>query len=247
MSLRIRLILVTTAVVTVLFGISEWLSYRQTAALLDEHERILVETSDHTVALQTLRATRARMFLSATTMRILHAAGTLVIAVAILNYVWYRVIYRPIRRLLSQINIMGRGTWKSALPVKRNDEIGELTTAFNDLGQQLTSTFHHINTSSKLSALALVGSRLVREVRAVREQIVSSTRSLEGCTGPAIETAITTLTEAHGHLERLESQFQKDFDEELSAVSMHPPTADKQNQRVNHRSVAVTQGQGKQG
>jgi hypothetical protein len=57
-------------------------------------------------------------------------------------------VYRPIQRLLAQINIMGCGTWKSSLPVNRNDQIGELTTAFNLPGQQLTSSFEYINTSS---------------------------------------------------------------------------------------------------
>ena len=126
MALRLRLILLTTAVVLVLFGISEWLNYRYTAALLEQHEAILVETADHAVALEKLREHARQMFLSVTTVRVLHAALTLIIAVAILNYLWYRVFYRPVRRLLAQVNIMGRGTWKSALPVNRNDEIGQL-------------------------------------------------------------------------------------------------------------------------
>jgi len=224
MSLRLRLILITTAVVIVLFGVSEWLSYRQTAALLDRHEAILIETADHVVALERLRATRNSMFLSVTTVRILYAVGTLVVAVAILNYVWYRVIYRPIRRLLSQINIMGRGTWKSALPVKRNDEIGELTMAFNDLGRKLTSTFEYINTSSRLSALALVGNRLVREMVAVESQITSSRRGLDSNTDAGIIAARETLVALEARLQDVERQFQEDFDRELSAVSAgHPP------------------------
>src|SRR5690242_16685349 len=102
MSLRTKLILITTAVVSVLFGVSEWLSYEQTSALLNQHEAILMETADHTVALEKLKATRERMFVSTTMMRVIHAVGTLIIAVAFLNYIWFRVIYRPIERLLSQ-------------------------------------------------------------------------------------------------------------------------------------------------
>lgn len=219
MNLRVRLILLTTAVVAVLFGVSEWLSYQHTAALLDRHEAILVETADHAIALQKLRATRERMFLSVTTTRMLIAAATLVIAVAILNLVWYRVFYLPIRRLLSQINIMGRGTWKTALPVERNDEIGELTKAFNELGQQLTSTFLYINTSSKLSALALVGSRLVREVRVIRSEVAASVKALEKCSGPAIPATIATLTAVERQLDGLEKKFENDFDRELSAAA----------------------------
>jgi signal transduction histidine kinase len=227
MSLRLRLILMTTAVVVVLFGVSEWLSYQQTAQLLDRHEAILTETADHAVALERLRATRSSMFLSVTTVRILYAVGTLLIAVAVLNYVWFRVIYRPIRRLLSQINIMGRGTWRSALPVKRNDEIGELTMAFNDLGRQLTSTFEHINTSSRLSALALIGNRMVREVIAVEAQIANSRRGLDAINDAEVIAAREILASVEAQLKQVERQFQEDFDRELSAVS------------AGHRSAAA--------
>jgi nitrogen fixation/metabolism regulation signal transduction histidine kinase len=218
-SLRLRLILITTAVVTVLFGVSEWLNYQQTGALLDQHEAILRETADHAVALERLRVTRERMFLSTTKIRIIHAVGTLVIAVAILNYVWFRVIYRPIHRLLSQINIMGRGTWTTGLPVRRNDEIGELTRAFNDLGPQLTSTFEHIHTSSKLSALALIGSRLVREVTAARGQITAVAHTLESCKAREAVSAITALATVETQLRLLEEQFQSDFDQQVTAMS----------------------------
>ncbi len=232
MSLRVRMILITTIVVTVLFGVSEWLNYAQTAALLDQHEAILQETADHTVALRKLQDTRAQMFVSTTTMRIWHALGTLIIAVTILNYVWYRVIYRPISRLLYQINIMGRGTWTSALPIKRNDEIGELTMAFNDLGRQLTSTFESINASSKLSALALIGNRLVRGIASVRGQVSGCARSLESSTDPTAAGAAATLSRVDARLAQLESQFEADFDRELSAFSAdhnhgsHHQTAD---------------------
>jgi HAMP domain-containing protein len=163
---------------------------------------------------------------SVTTVRILHAVGTLLIAVAILNFAWYRVVYRPIQRLLAQINIMGRGTWKSSLPVNRNDEIGELTTAFNRLGQQLTSSFEYINTSSRLSALALIGTRLVREVNALRGQIAAARRSFETRTDAGDAAGITMLTAVQDRLESLETRFQRDFEHELSSMSVAPPAPD---------------------
>ena len=236
MTLRLRLMLVTSAVVLFLFGISEWLSYRHTAALLERHEAILVETADHAVALEKLSNTRNRMFLSVTTVRVLNAVVTLMISVAVLNYVWYRVIYRPIRRLLAQINIMGRGTWMSALPIHRNDEIGQLTSAFNELGQQLTSTFHHINTSSRLSALALVGHRLVREVNVARGEIFSATQALRTANhhdNPTL-SAVSTLNAVYSKLEQLETQFQSDFDHEVVEASGHleKPIGDAQPHRT---------------
>jgi nitrate/nitrite-specific signal transduction histidine kinase len=224
MSLRIRLILATSAVVLVLFGLSEWLSYAHTTALLDQHEAILIETSDHAAALERLRQTRSSLLWSATTVRVLNAALTLLISVAVLNYVWYRVIYRPIRRLLGQINIMGRGTWTSDLPIHRDDEIGRLTAAFNDLGRQLTSTFQSIHTSSRLSALALVGHRLMREVTEARVELTAAAESLRAARRQdhAVSAALATLNVVNSRLERLETQFQDDFNHEVVEASAAP-------------------------
>ena len=218
MTLRTKLMLITTAVVILLFGVSEWLSYRHITALLDQHESILIETTDHAVALEHLRATRDHALLSATTIRILNAAGTLVLAVAILNLVWYRVFYRPIRQLLSHMNIVGRGAWTHTLPVERNDEIGELTAAFNDLGLQLTSTFRHINSSSKLSAMALLGGRLAREVGAVRVRIAGSAGVLNHRKDPRLAAVAADLDAIDERLAQLETAFQADFDDELTAM-----------------------------
>ncbi len=219
MTLRTKLILVTTAVVTLLFGVSEWLSYRYITGLLDQHEAILIATTDHAVALDRLRATRDHALLSVTSIRILHAAGTLVVGVAILNLVWYRVIYRPIRQLLAHMNIMGRGTWTHAVPVERNDEIGELTAAFNDLGRQLTSTFQHINSSSKLSAMALLGNRLGRELNAVRSRIAGSGRVLNNRKDARMNAVASELAAAEEQLAAIESAFQADFEHELGKAS----------------------------
>lgn len=212
--------MVTSAVVLSLFGASEWLSYRQTTALLEEHEAILAATADHAVALEKLKNTRNTMFLSVTTVRVLNAALTLIISVTVLNYVWYRVIYRPIRRLLAQINIMGRGTWKCALPVNRDDEIGQLTTAFNELGKQLTSTFRHINTSSRLSALAFIGHRTMREINVVRGELLAAAQSMQADNPEgATLSAMSTLSAVQSKLEQIETKFQIDFDQEVLEAS----------------------------
>jgi HAMP domain-containing protein len=218
MSLRVKLILITTAVVTILFGVSEWLSYQHTATLLDEHEAILIETADHTLALQKLQLARDRMFVSVTRIRVAHAVITLLIAVAALNYVWYRIIYRPIQRLLTHINSMGRGTWHSSIPIKRHDEIGELTVAFNELGQQLTSTFQHINSASKLSALALTGGRFVRGITSVRSDIASAVKCLVRGTNGGRSEGMELIAGVQAQLDGLEERFQKEFEEEFSAT-----------------------------
>jgi methyl-accepting chemotaxis protein len=217
MSIRTRLIIITTAVVFLLFGVAEWISYQHTSALLGEYEAILAEASNREIALKSLKETRERAFVNVTTVRIIHAAVTLVIAAALLNYLWYRVIYRPITRLLSQIHIMGLGTWKSALPVHRTDEIGELTIAFNKLGEQLTSTFRHINSASRLSALALIGNKLVRDIHVVRGQIAGVAELVESKDGLA--GAALSLAQVQAKLQDVEAQFQQDFDREVQEAS----------------------------
>ena len=217
MSLRIKLVLITTAVVTILFGVSEWLSYQHTAALLDEHESILIQTADHTIALQKLQATRDRMFLSVTTVRVVHALVTLLFAVAALNYIWYRIVYRPIQRLLGQINSMGRGTWQCPIPVKRHDEIGELTVAFNELGEQLTSTFQHIDSASKLSAIALTGGRFVRSISSVRSDIAAALKCFALRTEAGRSAGLEIIAGVQAQLDGLEERFHKDFEQEFSS------------------------------
>ena len=86
MSLRVKLIVITSGIILTLFAISEWLSYRQTSALLEQHENILIATADHSLALAKLQETKGEMFSRVTTMRILHAAITLLAAVVALNY-----------------------------------------------------------------------------------------------------------------------------------------------------------------
>jgi HAMP domain-containing protein len=221
MTLRVRLILLTTIVVAVLFGISEWLSFRHTAALLDQHEAILRETADHTIALRKLEATRNSMFVSVTTMRILHAVGTLLIAVAILNYVWYRVVYRPIQRLLSHINVMRLGTWHTAIPVTREDEIGQLETAFNDLGRQLQSNFRYITASSKLSAMALIGHRMLRRIASIRSQLSVSVQNIRR-NDRGVRTGLEILTVVDSELGDLSTEFQQAFDAEVAAAATVP-------------------------
>lgn len=222
LSLRLKLILITSGIVLVLFGISEWLSYQQTSALLEQHESILIETTDHRLALAKLQETRERMFSSVTTMRILHAVGTLLVTVVALNYVWYKIIYGRIQRLLAQINVMGRGNWQATVRAEGNDEIAQLATAFNQLGSQLTETVRYINTSSQLSAFALVGNRLVRSINIARGQIVTAIDLLQKSNRKEKqprEDISMILENAASNLGAIERHFETAFERQFRKVS----------------------------
>jgi methyl-accepting chemotaxis protein len=205
-----------------LFGISEWLSYRQTSALLEQHEAILIGTTDHNLALAQLQETKGEMFSRVTMMRILHAVLTLIAAVAALNYVWYKLVFVPVKRLQSQINIMGRGTWHATVDVEGTDEISSLAVAFNQLGSQLATTVRHINTSSQLSAIALMGNRIIRQINIARGQIIAAVEMLKKTDRkalPEIEGVTATLEGASASLGSIERHFETAFERHLQKVT----------------------------
>ena len=88
----------------------------------------------------------------------------------------------------------------------------------NDLGRQLTSTFRHINSSSKLSAMALLGGRLAREVAEARVRIAGSARVLNTRKDARMAAVAAELVAVEERLARLETAFQADFDEELTVL-----------------------------
>ena len=123
MTLKTRLCLSTSAAVLLLFGVSEWLSYEQTSRFLAEHERLLEETGAE-VALQAIRIEKASLFRSVTAVRLAHAVVTVLVSVLLLNALWYRMVLRPLKRLLSHVNIMKRGTWENPIPVQAGRRSG---------------------------------------------------------------------------------------------------------------------------
>lgn len=217
MTLKTRLCLSTSVAVLLLFGVSEWLSYQQTSRFLAEHERLLEETGAE-VALTAIRIEKASLFKSVTAVRLIHAVATIFVSVLLLNALWYRMVLRPLNRLLSHVNIMKRGTWESPIPVHRHDEIGQLVEAFNDLGKQLTLTVHQYAAASKLAALSLIGQRMIRRVQLAAEHMESTgtllrvTRSHHQAVP---NSAITNLEMAARDLRDLETEFETEFHEQL--------------------------------
>lgn len=171
MTLKAKLWITTTAAIVVLVGVSEWLSYRQTAAFLHSHEAVM-QHADGPEALSALRANKQRLFVHLAATRVFNAAITIGALAIVLNALWYRLVLSPIGLLLRQINLMGRGTWTGHIPVARRDEIGQLTEAFNQLGEQLTLTVHQFATASKLSAVALVTQRIARRAEFARMHLL---------------------------------------------------------------------------
>jgi two-component system NtrC family sensor kinase len=79
--------------------------------------------------------------------------GFTILAVTLMSlfslvFVWV-VLYRPVQELLSGIHRVADGDLGFALPVRSNDELGELAAAFNKMSTELKSAHDEITTWNK--------------------------------------------------------------------------------------------------
>lgn len=223
MSLRTKLTLATIGVVLVLFGLSEWTTVQQVSGFIDRQEEILAGGNDSALALERLREAKAGLFRNLRLLSVLHAVLTVLLAAGLLNLLWYRLVLKPIRALLSHINILGRGTWTGRIPVDRNDEIGQLAQAFNRLGEELTITVHQFGATSKLSALALIGNRIVRRVRLSKDhaEAVSGLLEVSKQYGqPVPDAAVRNLRFVSKTLGEIEADFTADLERVFDQLTL---------------------------
>jgi methyl-accepting chemotaxis protein len=218
MSLKAKVILTASAVVMVLFGISEWISYHQIAAHLAQWEVLLERQEGQASALAYLREERTYLLEKLAALWFLTAGVTCLLLLLALNFLWRRMVQAPLRDLMRHIDWMSRGTWNRPVEVNHNDEVGNLAEAFNQLGDRLTFTVHQFAIASKLSALAVVGQRIVRKVSLIREHVLAIRNMLATAQQnqePIPQAAVENLTAAAGNLESLESDFESEFEREL--------------------------------
>lgn len=112
---------------------------------------------------------------------ITHSFHLLVTALAMMlaiNVVLSRFLLRPIELLSVSMRQMERGDWKGDLPVKTDDEIGQLLKAFNRLGRHLEGTIRRLMRAERLASLGLVAVYLNRELRRPIERIRASAKYL---------------------------------------------------------------------
>lgn len=219
MSLKTRLVLAASGVVLILFGVSEWLSYTQIAAHLNQWEALLEQSGARATATAHLRSEGAFLFEKLAVLWCCTAVVTCLMLLLVLNYLWRSLVETRLNELLAHIESMSRGAWTDPVSDSRKDEVGSLTEAFNQLGDRLAFTVQQFATASKLSALAIVGQRLVRRVMLVREHL-AAIRSLLGVAHQqrqeVPEAALRNLDAAAASLAVLETEFQREFDRELS-------------------------------
>jgi methyl-accepting chemotaxis protein len=155
----------------------------------------------------------------------LHAGVTVLALVIVLNTLCNRIVLMPLQDLLRHINYMRHGAWKAPIAVRRKDEIGQLTQAFNELGEQLTLTVHQFAAASKLAAMALLGQALVKRVTEARDLLRATERLLGAARKrheAVPEQALTSLEAAIKTLEDIPVRFDQEFDRQFKLHSAPP-------------------------
>lgn len=80
-----------------------------------------------------------------TTQVILLAAGIAIILTTIFAFFLSTRITAPLRKMREAAFEVSKGNFSSKVPILTNDEIGELATAFNQMGRQITYHIHALN------------------------------------------------------------------------------------------------------
>ncbi|GEM_PF-4100593 len=217
-SLKTKLLLVTSLTIFAFLGISGVLTRKHVASFFAAHETRIQEGGEHQAVLAELQQEKHSLFRELASIKVLTAAvavGTLSIVLAL---VWRRRVARPIELVLDRMHKMNLGTWSQPMPVEQDDEIGTLMREFNHLGPKLTFAAHQYASASKLAAMALIGQRVVRRTMAARQRLLAVSETLsrvprdEQFQKVAAEQVLLVAAE----LERVAAEFDKEFQAELA-------------------------------
>jgi|SRR6185312_5937005 len=226
MTLRTAFCIGTGAAVLVLFGVWEWISLEHTSNFLMEHEAVLRQQNSAAVV-AAFQEGRDQLLTELRMMRWAYALGVVPLLTFLFYRSWRSLVVARLKLLLNHINIMKRGTWINPIPVRRRDEIGELTAALNELGPQLSMSVQQYAGASKLSVLALIGNRFVRRAKLAAEHVTSIRALLEVARKneqKIPDVVFTNLNLVAKDLQQLEAEFDSQFSAEFQRWSVHPPS-----------------------
>jgi nitrate/nitrite-specific signal transduction histidine kinase len=150
-------------------------------------------------------------------LHVIHGLATVLAMVSGVAWVLRRAVHEPFARMVSAMNMMGRGTWELDVPLSYDDEVGALMTAFNRMGRKLTRTALEFARAEKLSALAVVTTRLrrdldspLREIEAAASRLGARELSMADAVGEALrihEAAALSMS----IVEKLDDAFLTEF------------------------------------
>lgn len=223
MKLKTRLLLATSLTVLVVLGASELLNYFNVASFVNGHETAMAQVGHHSSLVAELARGKHDLFRRLIWLHAVHACLTVLGLIGVLHILWWRLFLRPLDCLLTHVHAMGLGTWTDPIPLERSDEIGDVIKAFNALGDQLAASVQQIAGTSRLSAIALLGGRVVRKTTLVRDhvgalELILATARNEGCAIP--EAVIPNLAAISSELERIRDEFEALFAHEFQSFGL---------------------------
>lgn len=218
MKLLTRLAVVTVTVVLLITGVSEWLSHRTTMRFLQSHSIEMAHdpSGDHSTRDFEARARTLGRDLAA--IHLVHAVVAAMALILVLTLMWRWLVVGPIQEILAQMNRLSRSVSYKHLDPRRLDEIGQMAVALNRLGDRLTETVGDAMTASELSALALLGGSIVRDVSLVHHQLIGAQAYLRNGKRSGVRPQSLTesgLQEAVERLNGIRERFDLLFDQRL--------------------------------
>ncbi|WP_353572279.1 ATP-binding protein [Candidatus Albibeggiatoa sp. nov. BB20] len=106
------------------------------------------------------------------TMTTLILAGLALIIAMIIGVFTAKSITKPILSLNEAAKKLAQGQWEQNLPIQRGDEIGELATSFNSMGQQLKGLIE--NLEQKVAERTQQLSKAFKSLKSSQAQLVQS-------------------------------------------------------------------------
>ena len=120
--------------------------------------------------------------------RLLFLGIIVLISTLLLMWTVMQGIVKPIRMLTSATKRVAAGDFKAAIPVKRRDEIGELSTAFYTMTQELANSRDElVSRNEELSALNSITTTVSRSLNVEEvlenalQKVLEVTRTTAGC------------------------------------------------------------------
>lgn len=99
----------------------------------------------------------------------------LAIVVAINLFLHFKV-HRPVKRLLTAVESVSRGTMTSAVPVEEQDELGELAGTFNDMVRKIREATH--DNAQLTESLRAMNDNLQMKVSEATAEVLQKNRAL---------------------------------------------------------------------
>lgn len=173
MKLRTKLLIATTATAMTVLGISEWFGYQHTIGFLEGHAALMEHSSGVGGAAlfrRNLEAFASRLV----ALRILHAAAQVAALVLVLSLFWSRLVLKPLRALLDQINLVGDARGSAITGTPATDEFRRMFLEVDQLEDRLTNALREAQAAREFSTTALLARTAVRKMEVAQDQLASA-------------------------------------------------------------------------